>query len=132
MTQEDKQLLIKDLCARLPYGVICKETLSPGTEEEETWTNIQLVGAAIELFMVSEEIDIKPYLRPMSSMTKEEKRDFEMRFRFSSIESIYISGYGYVYNISIIDWFNEHHLDYRGLIPMGLALEAPDEMYKTE
>lgn len=30
----------------------------------------------------------------------------------------------------VIDWLLAHHFDYRGLIPMGLALEATEGMYK--
>ena len=66
--------------------------------------------------------ELKPYLRPMSSMTEEEKKDYNSKFegRDFSWEIYYGS----------TDWLNEHHFDYRGLIPMGLALPAPEGMYK--
>ena len=62
--------------------------------------------------------DVKPYLRPMSSMTEEEYQEF---------------GYDVLrYTPRELDWLNEHHFDYRGLIEKGLAIEAPEGMYKTE
>ena len=59
----------------------------------------------------------KPYLRPMSSMTEKEENE-------------YINTFLAMWDA--VDWLNEHHFDYRGLIPMGLALEAPEGMYKSE
>ena len=81
--------------------------------------------------------DIKPYLRPMSSMTDEEKEDVRLYFRKSiddikgkpNEEQFILS---FCQDAIILDWFNAHHFDYRGLIERGLALEAPDNMYKTE
>ena len=65
---------------------------------------------------------LRPYLRPLSSMTEEEKF---MYFQLSECKSI--GG-----KAEFIDWLNAHHFDYRGLIEKGLALEAPEGMYKTE
>ena len=129
MTQEDKELLLKDLCARLPYGVVCYYETS---DTSETMLG-KLTFRSIESFatikpLVSEKdssmvysykvISIKPYLRPMSSMTNIERQE-----------------YGLVLcdelSINKFDWLNAHHFDYRGLIPKGLALEAPEEMYKA-
>lgn len=62
----------------------------------------------------------KPYLRPISSMTEEEKIDYQAFFDYNGVE----------YPEEYIDWLNAHHFDYRGLIPMGLALEAPNDMYR--
>jgi hypothetical protein len=79
---------------------------------------------------------VKPYLRPMSSMTEEEKEvvcsmnmisDTELNDRLN-YQRMYLQNY----TIETFDYFNERKLDYRGLIPMGLALEAPEDMYKTE
>lgn len=112
MTQEEKQLLLTDLCARLPYGVCIAKgnIIYPLTE-----VNIAL--GYVEL-AVSERIsieDAKPYLRPMSSMTEEEENEYETKIRGSLV--------------SYLDWLNTHHFDYRGLIEKGLALEAPEGMY---
>lgn len=104
MTEQDKQLLLKDLCARLPYGVIVH---SLGIPHEQ-----KLVSYIPDI----EHYSIKPYLRPISSMTEEEEIYYN---------TIYITLKFYEKE----DWLNAHHFDYRGLIPMGLALEAPEGMY---
>lgn len=140
MTNEEKQLLLKDLCARLPYGVIVdyKEnefeiphwkitTIYPDTFDG--WIGYdKRVGAGSESgsrpFKIGE---VKPYLRPMSSMTEEEA------FNYKHLDLLYYSNDGFeMPNFRSIDWLLSHHFDYRGLIPMGLALEAPEGMYKTE
>ena len=61
-----------------------------------------------------------PYLRPMSSMTEEERKEYQAFFNYDGVE----------YPEEYIDWLNAHHFDYRGLIEKGLALEAPEGMYK--
>ena len=124
MTNENKQLLLIDLCARLPYGVKFEFTsgnvriakgIDLGVTDEGEWEYFVTSKGASEV----EITEIKPYLRPMSSMTEEEE--------------IY---YNTIYTILKFyekeDWLNAHHFDYRGLIEKGLALEAPEDMYKTE
>lgn len=123
MTQEEKQLLLKDLCARLPYGVKLRYVEDLVVKKEShiiTLNNIYLEH------ILNGDADIKPYLRPMSSMTDEEKETYECFFNEDGLINCSV----YVY----VDWLLEHHFDYRGLIPMGLALEAPEGMYnaKTE
>lgn len=123
MTQEEKQLLLKDLCARLPYGVICK--LSVKGVNVSITEKLDLGG--LEHFMFG-TMDVIPYLRPISSMTegeKEEYCDFQDRF-------LYSSQYPVTNAYELFDWLNAHHFDYRGLIPTGLALVASVDMYKTE
>ena len=121
MTQEDKQLLLKDLCARLPYGVICRYAAAiPLLGEALNYGPLQEIRRKGEYFTVNGADclyeDIKPYLRPMSSMTEEEYEEF---------------GYDVLrYTPREFDWLNAHHFDYRGLIEKGLALEAPEEMYR--
>jgi hypothetical protein len=131
MTKEDKELLIKDLCARLPYGVIVDypdcygimwdEVISVSKDEVQVLYNGTCVPVEI----------CKPYLRPMSSMTDDERKDW---FKYSCVDydcefkpepTLYV-GYCHL----SVDWLNAHHFDYRGLISMGLALEAPGKMYK--
>ena len=116
MTQEEKQLLFKDLCARLPYGVKLRYVEDLVVKKEShiiTLNNIYLEH------ILNGDADIKPYLRPMSSMTEDEWKEYnQIGKSFSFTDEV--------------DWLNEHHFDYRGLIPMGLALEAPKDMYKTE
>lgn len=116
MTQEHKQLLLKDLCARLPYGV--KIYLND-------FPNATLVGVVNEgIILHCDKYDytydtpwnigyIKPYLFPLSSMTEEQEKEY---LRMCGIRTFP--------NIFLIDWLNKNHFDYRGLIPMGLANDA--------
>lgn len=106
MTQEDKELLLKDLCARLPYEIIL---VSPNER-----TTYQTDGNTAAELLVEE--GWKPYLRPMSSMTEEEKKEYHGA----------CDGYLDIYfdSVDSIDWLNEHHFDYRGLIPKGLAIKV--------
>ena len=94
-----------------------------------------MVGYDINDYEDSVIEDIKPYLRPMSSMTKEEEDEFEELFIGYSISRdrncVYHSNRGDL-NLGIIDWLNANHFDYRGLIPMGLALEAKEGMYNIK
>ncbi len=113
MTQEEKQLLLKDLCARLPYNVICQ--LSAKDADISITENLDVAG--LEHFIVG-TMYVNPYLRPMSSMTEEEKKDYE-----GTCSDWYET-------LETYDWLLEHHFDYRGLIEKGLALEAPEGMYK--
>lgn len=122
MTQEDKQLLLKDLCARLPYGVKVK------CEKYSFPVTVLYAGNIDEVkFKETGGIEhiclIKPYLRPMSSMTEDERNEW---MDITHAQEWLIIGNLY----KATDWLNEHHFDYRGLIPMGLALEAPEGMYK--
>jgi hypothetical protein len=116
MKQEEKQLLLKDLCSRLPYEVILLSSNRKVTYQTDGNT-------AAELLV---EEGWKPYLRPMSSMTEEE--------RIESLDFAWKDDYGrlasYDENIpKYIDWLNAHHFDFRGLIEKGLALESPEGMY---
>lgn len=122
MTTEDKQLLLRDLCARLPYGTIVRNY---ATNEDDV-----LTYSLLEDFEIVGLESIKPYLRPMSSMTMEELFEF---IRISdSVLRIGEWKSACVLSLEQIDWLNEHHFDYRGLIPMGLALEASERMYKID
>ena len=122
MTSEDRELLLKDLGGRLPYGVkildiaanvvgklfliSTTDTVQYGTVDD---TGIQTL------------YNIKPYLRPMSSMTEEEQRTLdsmcngvEMVSRLSGLKMF----------DKAFNWLNENHFDYRGLIDDGLAIDA--------
>ena len=130
MTQEEKELLLKDLCGRLPYGVKGIITYN-GTKEIFT-----LKGVFNILFLSDTECcnieDFKPYLRPMSSMTEEEQDDFfyYVQLYVKRIDGKYPDPFS---EISLkIEWLNSHHFDYRGLIEKGLALEAPEGMYRFQ
>lgn len=124
MTQEDKDLLLKDLCARLPYGVIVGNVYGHKHKVAEIncdFGMMKLVGNNDEYFDAS-ILTYKPYLRPMSSMTEEEKETYEMFFNEDGLLNTSVDTY--------LDWLLDNHFDYRGLIPRGLALPATEEMYK--
>lgn len=117
MTQENKELLLRDLCGRLPYGV--KASYYGADEECETWDEVDGIAFGyVEIGQYSLPIErIKPYLFTMSSMTDYQKSDFQfITERWMNDPSHSIS--------DSIDWLNKNHFDYRGLIPMGLALDA--------
>lgn len=110
--QEEKQLLLKDLCARLPYYTMV--LMGDGAIEP-------LVNVNVDTYICNGLKGLpKPYLRPMSSMTEEEKIGYQAYFNYDGVE----------YPEEYIDWLLEHHFDFRGLIKKDLALEAPEGMYK--
>lgn len=127
MKENLKQLLLKDLCARLPYGL--KYNFGGNDGCDYTMDKISLI-AVDDAFPIE---DCKPYLRPMSNMTDEEKEIINNLIYHDSFLSPIPIWVINEYDIEeYIDFCNSHHLDWRGLIEKGLALEAPDGMYKTE
>ena len=144
MTQEEKQLLLKDLCARLPYGVQCSCTWSHEVPNGTTGCVQELSTFLIDEIEIMDNpeydcqiCDVKPYLRPMSSMTdKEEDELYTAMDWYGEIDeagNVYTKGQEKVYRETFYeytDWLISHHFDYRGLIEKGLALEASEEMYR--
>ncbi len=140
MTKEEKQLLIKDICQRLLYGVkfACNKNIYTAkglgliVTDEGDW-EYAVTAKGIEPIEIEY---IKPYLRSMSSMTKEEIEECSQlqedtfHVRFYKYDEGYEKTIDLPYFEILVDFFNSHHLDFRGLIPMGLALEAPEDMYK--
>ncbi len=161
MTQEDKSLLLKDLCARLPYGVKVENT---SFSEPQTHT---LLGRVFDdEFLMLETYksvggedyrrvvddvhytgyleSIKPYLRPISSMMQGEWEEMTaLIYPYGRVNRnpdnknellLWLSAEGNEMPIilmsNVFSWLNAHHFDYRGLIEKGLALEAPENMYK--
>ena len=133
MAQEDKELLLKDLCARLPYGVKAKvldeSVLQYDYTAEEGGVINGIENLNDGLFVIKCREDgyvltydeFKPYLRPMSSMTEEEQRTLdsmcngvEMVSRLSGLKMF----------DKAFNWLDENHFDYRGLIEKGLAIDA--------
>ena len=131
MTQQDKELLFTDLCSRLPYHVRLKVWLKDGTTEEGALDLEHNYGDVLrDAFYYNKIIDIKPYLRPMSSMTEEEKEEY-INIKQGECNGCVLTGKGDPNTeFLLVDFFNAHHFDYRGLISKGLALEAPKGMYK--
>lgn len=118
MTQEDKELLLKDLCGRLPYNVVIN------CEDSDTKYKCFLTTDILnEILHEYQYYEYKSYLRPMSSMTDEEK-DYVIHLAELPCAAQICE--------KKVDFFLSHHIDWRGLIEKGLALEAPEDMYKNE
>lgn len=114
MTQKEKQQLIIELCSRLPYGVMVRTAVSI---KELTCEILSMIIDGKNTFT------ILPYLRPMSSMTEEEKETYELFFDEDGLLNCSVDSY--------VDWLNTKHLDYKGSIGKGIALDAKD-MYNTK
>lgn len=157
MTQEDKDLVLKDMCSRVPYGlrlwiktyegkpdhfINSHNILSSVNYTRASNPQISINGGLYDIegpeYSCGEQY-IKPYLRPMSSMTEEERKelsDYLCERVMSDKSGITIppnpthgKGIGFDWMGDCIDWLNKYHFDYRGLIEMGLALKAPEGMY---
>jgi hypothetical protein len=137
MTQEGKELLLQDLCGRIPYGV--KMNHIADTENNP----ITLVGVAKTMITLessagygtSDIEDYIPYLFPLSSMTEEQKiecfkgTDIELDEHNEIWSTFPISNSDIVLTnlnnwLKVINWLNKNHFDYNGLIERGLALDA--------
>lgn len=138
MKQKDKDLLLQDLCARLPYGVKC----NVGEETPYTLSRIEIDDINGHLFDFDEKkngldmqvylSEVKPYLFPLSSMTEEQKEKLENlgwyfdNFEINNVNEC-ITYREYVVHSDcfvLIDWLNKNHFDYRGLIPKDLAVNC--------
>lgn len=122
MTQEEKNLVLIDLCGRLPYDIVIND-------EYGDYINVNIYNAHIEHLIdrVVSGLD-KMVLRPLSSMTEEEYnelKEISSYYGLAPFEDIH----NWTPNYNLIDWLNTHHFDYRGLIEKGLAIEAPEGMY---
>ena len=128
MTQAEKDLLLKDLCARLPYGVAVKFKVNEVIENNEKFIyNIDgeysyitngksyLTLDIIKALFNNHLDEIKPYLFPLSSMTTEQNEEYLKTCRGGNAD---------VPTLASFEWCNKNHFDYRGLIPMNLANDA--------
>lgn len=116
MTQEEKELLLKDLCGRLPYGVKVNNEILGNFEVYGICENF--VFARTEACHVDFDIKkVKPYLFPLSSMTEEQSKELQSLMIHDSYDILY-------HTIESFDYLCKNHFDYRGLIPMGLAIDA--------
>lgn len=129
MTQEEKELLLNDICTRLPYGLKCQ------IQEDEytyigTLCRIEVDNKNGHLLDFAETInglecqvylsEIKPYLFPFSSMTKEQTIEYcDLQAKF-----LYSSQYPVTDSYELFEWLNKNRIDYRGLIEKGLAINA--------
>lgn len=127
MTQNEKELLLKDLCARLPYGVKVHEDIQGDFTLIGLMNDRVLTSCEVENHHNNFPIDIiKPYLFPLSSMTEEQKKEYrkvcELDTEILSKHPMDETPFPALYNSQ--DWLNKHHFDYRGLISKGLAIDA--------
>ena len=126
MTQEEKDLLLKDLCGRMPYGIKCQ------VQEDEytyigTLCRLEVDNKNGNLLDFVESIsgldcqvylsEAKPYLFPLESMTEEQWKELRSTMTENSFGVLY-------YNLKSYDYFYKNHIDIRGLIPRGLAINA--------
>lgn len=131
MKQEEKELLLADLCARLPYKV---QALYYGAEEEcECWDEVYgIVNDYVEIGQYSLPIEaVKPYLFPLSSMTEEQKKEYNLECK-KDLKILSEAVLNRTYTKTRIatplyygiDWLNKNNFDYRGLIEKGIAINA--------
>ena len=148
MTQEDKELLLKDLSARLLYGVMVETYWEFKNKKEKTFPKTILTHRMLGYYIGEEKWNYNthflPFLRPMSNMTEEEKEEFHKLKQFS-VTVVMPNGVSllkptYIVDLEedgeglnhLYDWLNAHYFDYRELIERGLALEAPEGMYNIK
>lgn len=134
MTQIEKDLLFADLCARLPYGI--KASYYGAEEERETWDEIEGItcNGYVDIGQYSLPIEsVKPYLFPLSSITKEQlfevqeilgKNEIEIKNEFISIIDSDRNTITYLEILAVLEWFNKNHFDYRDLIEKGFAIDC--------
>lgn len=133
MTREEKQILLRDLCGRSLYGVkglhrgkVHELFIIDGREVNSACIQVDGYDAwfPVETF--------KPYLRPLSSMTEEEKKEFQACHCVYELHPDFQPMMCNLANeLNMFNWLNAHHFDYRGLIDKGLALEAHEGMYEN-
>lgn len=123
MTHEEKQLLLKDLCARIRCGVIVKAQYKDGEgwkTEDRKLLGLYDDGQVYVDAVYTNIENVRPYLRTWESMTDEELDEYHRIAATNPWNNQY----------KAVDWLNRNHIDYRGLIKEGLAIKAPEDMYK--
>ena len=143
MTQEEKDLLLKDLCARLTYGVkaYVKNWSKLDRKYYEGVYTVESIHPSLNNILVYSErfsvevivgyydYEIKPYLFPLSSMTEEQKKEYRKAcdLDMGILENSPMKGEPFPAMYNSQDWLDAHHFDYRGLIEKGLAIDATDK-----
>ena len=129
----DKELLLKDLCARLPYGV--KVEITHWRNRDKGIMDSKILRFPLNInkasVLIKPTSDVRPYLYPLSSMTDEQYEELFALLdkqvevnRFDFIDLLGYSEIGWYHVLKAIDWLNKNHFDYRELIEKGLALDA--------
>ena len=135
MKQDNKELLLRDLCARLPYGVKCyKMTFKPELAEEVICMLKNGSHNCVQLGTFLYRLEhIKPYLFPLSSMTEEQKNQLKEIWDADMNKALDYAisgeeGLSDLFQLSaakkVINWFIKNHFDFQGLIPKKLAIDA--------
>lgn len=124
MTKNEKELLLQDICSRLPHGVVVATTDNDGTipnywmldQYNRLTEDVRLTNCDVDADRLTDFCDIRPYLFPLSSMTAEQKTSHN-----------FLKHSAYANPVKLIDWYIKNNFDYRGLIPMGLAIDATNK-----
>lgn len=150
MTTEEKKLVLKDLCARVLYSPRIYVEGDWMEDDRDSYDSTLTFGRLVDY--QSHDYVLKPYLRPLSSMTENEVEELigflnkQCSGRVITKDNFELTGFGVLWFTNmkeyecvstklmtvVIDYLNAHHLDYLGLIEMGLALKAPDDMYQIK
>ena len=127
MTQENKELLIKDLCARLPYDVKVFYDNKVYSIDYVSCTYEEIKLDILDNYTIGIS-EVKPYLFPLSSMTEEQYNEFFSYYHNIEMAEVKSSGdylkAAYISDDAKYSWLNKNHFDYRGLIERGLAIDA--------
>ena len=139
MTQDDKDLLLQDLCARLPYGVKVESVFINTDSKKRKSCGIEVFDATCILMIRDGFGEFKPYLFPLSSITEGQKNQISQLLLDAKIEfPPYEEDYDNLLASSVkqanalINYCLANHLDINGLIEKGIAIEAPKDMYKNQ
>lgn len=130
MEQNERDLLLKDLCARLPYGVICKDDYA------RVEGKLVQIGINYDMCLLSDDYgetefayipNCEPYLFPISNMSEDLINELYTNITELELKAINDEIEHSVVIAFEIDFYHKHHIDYRGLIHMGLAIDATDK-----
>ncbi len=138
MTSKELKLLFTDVCSRLPHGGVYVQNISKGREDVRGWLLSVSRYAPISVYIMVDSasgrqeysplMDIRPYLRSMSSMTGKERKEYEQFFPTIPPRDLIAPSEA----LKLFEWLGSHFFDYHDLIKKGLALEAPTDMYEEE
>ena len=129
MTQEQKELVLKDLCARLSRGVhveVSWEYSKTDVYTSSEYYEFPNIDSLLNIFWDEKCISIRPYLRSMSSMTDAEV--LEYLGMLNDIDKAGLMSQNFI--TKVVDWLDKKMFDHRGLIPKGLALEDSEGIYQ--
>jgi hypothetical protein len=131
MTQEERELLLRELGTRIGTDTKLSIDRMNGLYSlhliGETTITVKHINSSKLYYFPIEEV--KPFLRPLSNMTDEEREEFRARGGVMSYSPQHNHWALCAFSATAYDWLNENYFDYRGLIQKGLALEAPEGMY---